>query len=133
MPPPPGPRPALRRAIGTLGLATAIVNVTLGAGIFRLPAVVAQSLGSAAPLAYVVCAAAMGLIVVCFAEAGRRVDTTGGPYAYVEAAFGPFAGFLAGVVFWIVSTLAFAAVSVVFTVNAQQLLPRLGGNVRPAV
>src|SRR5215831_3363374 len=117
---------SLVRAIGVVGLAAGIVNITIGGGIFRLPADVARALGPEAPLAYLACALAMGLIVLCFAEAGSRVDLTGGPYAYVETAFGPFVGFLAGVVFWIESTLAMAAVSVVFSVNAGQLLPGLG-------
>src|SRR5512147_535786 len=39
----------LVRAIGTWGLAASIVNVTIGAGIFRLPSGVASALGAAAP------------------------------------------------------------------------------------
>ena len=77
-------RESLTRAIGTIGLAAGIINITIGGGIFRLPASVAGSLGAAAPLAYVICAIAMGLIVMCIAEAGKRVTLTGGPYAYVE-------------------------------------------------
>jgi APA family basic amino acid/polyamine antiporter len=50
----------LLRAIGTFGLAAAIVNITVGGGIFRLPSSVAGSLGAAAPIAYVVCAVARG-------------------------------------------------------------------------
>ncbi len=84
----------LVRVIGTWGLAAGIVNVTVGGGIFRLPAGVAAALGTAAPLAYLACTLAMGLIVLCFAEAGSRVSMTGGPYAYVETAFGPFVGFV---------------------------------------
>jgi APA family basic amino acid/polyamine antiporter len=118
---------SLLRAIGVLGLAAGIVNVTVGGGIFRLPADVARGLGAAAPLAYLVCAIAMGLIVVCFAEAGSRVDLTGGPYAYVETAFGPFLGFQAGVLVWVLATMAVAAVSVVFATNAAELLPALKG------
>jgi amino acid transporter len=121
------PGPSLVRAVGTLGLAASIVNVTIGGGIFRLPALVAVSLQAAAPLAFLVCAAAMGLIVVCFAEAGRRVDMTGGPYAYVETAFGPFAGFLAGVLVWLLGTFAVAAVSTIFADSAGALLPPLAG------
>ena len=69
---------SLVRAIGTWALAAGIINVTVGGGIFRLPADVAAALGPAAPLAYIVCAIAMGLIVLCFAEAGSRVSLTGG-------------------------------------------------------
>jgi len=126
--PPPLAESSLLRAIGVLGLAAGIVNVTVGGGIFRLPADVARGLGPGAPLAYLVCAIAMGLIVICFAEAGSRVDLTGGPYAYVEVAFGPFLGFQAGVLLWILGTMAVAAVSVVFTTNAAALVPALSGS-----
>src|ERR1051325_8839740 len=61
---------ALLRAVGVWGLAAGIVNITIGGGIFRLPAGAARTLGAAAPVAYLVCALAMGLIVLCFAEAG---------------------------------------------------------------
>jgi amino acid transporter len=101
---------SLIRALGTWGLTAAIVNVTIGAGIFRLPASVAATLGPAAPAAYLLCALAMGLIVLCFAEAGSRVSLTGGPYAYVEVAFGSFVGFLSGALLWAGLTAALAAV-----------------------
>jgi basic amino acid/polyamine antiporter, APA family len=114
---------SLVRAIGTWALAAGVINVTVGGGIFRLPATVASALGAAAPLAYVVCSIAMGLIVLCFAEAGSRVSLTGGPYAYVELAFGPYVGFLTGVLLWLLGTTAVAAVSTVFATNAGKLFP----------
>ncbi|CAN5131452.1 APC family permease [soil metagenome] len=115
----------LVRAIGTWGLAAGIVNVTIGGGIFRLPAGVAATLGAAAPLAYLVCAAAMGLIVLCFAEAGSRVSMTGGPYAYVETAFGPFVGALAGMLLWVGVTLALSAVASFFADALGAMIPSL--------
>ena len=118
----PGER-SLVRAIGTWSLAAGVINITVGGGIFRLPADVANALGPAAPIAYVVCAIAMGLIALCFAEAGSRVAMTGGPYAYVELAFGPYIGFLAGVLTWLLGTTAVAAVSTVFATNAAKLFP----------
>ena len=93
--------PALQRVIGPAGLAAAIFNITVGAAIFVLPAVVAGDLGAAAPLAYLVCAVATALIALCTAEAGSRVAQSGGPYAYVEVAFGSYAGFLCGVLLWL--------------------------------
>src|SRR5262245_22427411 len=83
---------SLLRVMGTYGLAAIIVNVTVGGGVFRLPASVAASLGSVAPVAFLVCATGMGLIVRCMADAGRRVPATGGPYAYIGVALGPYAG-----------------------------------------
>jgi len=119
----------LVRVIGILGLAAAIVNITIGGGIFRLPANVAGSLGPAAPLAYVVCAIAMGLIVLCIADAGSRVPLTGGPYAYIATAFGPYVGFVSGALLWMMGTLAAAAVSTIFATSLGLLVPALGGRV----
>ena len=116
---------ALRRSIGTLALAAGIVNVTIGGGIFRLPADMAASLGATAPLAYLLCAVAMGLIVACMAEAGSRVSLTGGPYAYVGVAFGPFPGFLAGFLLWMVMTFVMAAVATVLAASLGALVPAL--------
>jgi amino acid transporter len=115
--------------MGTFALAAAIINITIGGGIFRLPASVAGSLGAAAPVAYLVCAAAMGLIVLCIADAGKRVSLTGGPYAYVATAFGPYAGFISGVLLWMLGTFAAAAVSTVFASSVGLLVPALSGRV----
>ena len=117
---------ALVRALGTWALAAGIVNVTIGGGIFRLPAGAARALGTAAPLAWLACAVVMALIVVCFAEAGSRVATTGGPYAYVEVAFGPLAGFLVGFLLWASMTAALAAVATFFADSVGALVPPLG-------
>jgi amino acid transporter len=118
---------SLVRVMGTFALAAAIINITVGGGIFRLPANVAGSLGPAAPVAYLVCALAMALIVLCIADAGSRVSLTGGPYAYVGVTFGPYAGFLSGVLLWMLGTFATAAVATVFASSLGLLVPALGG------
>src|SRR5437773_9485004 len=120
---------ALVRAIGLRRLTASIVNVTVGAGIFVLPAIVAGFLGPAAPLAYLVCAALMALIVLCFASAGSRVSLTGGLYAYVEAAFGPFVGFLAGVLFWLMASFAVASVASAFAGSIGVVWAPLGAGI----
>ena len=119
--------PQLPRVIGVRGLAAAIFNITIGAAIFVLPAHVAGSLGAAAPLAYLVCAVATALVALCIAEAGSRVPQSGGPYAYVEAAFGPYAGYLCGVLLWLGITLAMGAVSTVFADAVGGVLPAARG------
>jgi APA family basic amino acid/polyamine antiporter len=116
---------SLVRSIGTVALAASIVNITIGGGIFRLPADMAATLGPTAPLAYLLCAVVMGLIVLCMAEAGSRVALTGGPYAYVEVAFGPFLGFLAGFLLWMLLTFAMAAVATVIVASLGALVPPL--------
>src|SRR5438094_8503189 len=119
--------PGLRRVIGVRGLAAAIFNITVGAAIFVLAVAVAASLGAAAALAYLVCAVATGLVGLCIAEAGSRVPQSGGPYAYVERAFGPYAGYLCGVLLWLGITLAMSAVATVLADALGALVPALGG------
>ncbi|MEP7170850.1 MAG: amino acid permease, partial [Bacteroidota bacterium] len=91
----------LKREIGVRSLTLAVLNITVGTGIFVIPAIVSENLGAAAVVAYLVCGALIFLIALCFAEVGSKVTTSGGTYAYIEAVFGPFAGFIANNVFWI--------------------------------
>jgi basic amino acid/polyamine antiporter, APA family len=121
------PQVKLVRAIGTFGLAAGIINITIGGGIFRLPANVASTMGPSAPIAYIVCAVAMALIVFCIADAGSRVALTGGPYAYVGKAFGPYPAFISGVLLFMLGTFATAAVSTVFAASIGQLVPAMSG------
>jgi amino acid transporter len=118
----------LVRVIGTWGLAASIVNVTVGGGIFRLPGSpdVSGRLGAAAPLAYLACAVVMGLVVLCIAQAGSRISLTGGPYAYVEATFGRYVGFLVGVLLWVIGSTAIPGVAGLFADAGASLVPAIG-------
>jgi amino acid transporter len=84
----------LKRVIGVSGLALAVVNFTIGAGIFTLPAIVGIQLGAFGIFGYLFCSLMLATIMLCYVEIGSRVISSGGSYAYVEAAFGPFAGFI---------------------------------------
>ena len=125
----------LIRAIGVRGLTAGMVNYTIGAGIFVLPALVAARVGAAAPIVYVICAVAIGLIVMCFADAGSRISGSGGTYAYAETAFGPYVGFIVATSLWFGSAvISSAAVANVFMDMLAQLVPGLGnGMVRAAI
>lgn len=90
----------LKRTIGVFGLACAVINITVGTGIFVLPALVAENLGAAAIVCFFICGLLIFLIALCFAEVGSKVTGSGGTYTYIETAFGPFAGFLANNIFW---------------------------------
>ena len=119
----------LIRAIGVPALTANIVNATIGAGIFVLPALMTINLGPAAPLAFVCCAVAMVLFVTCFAIAGSRVSLTGGLYAYVEVAFGRYVGFLAGMLYCLTAIAAVAGVVNVFVNSVAGIMPVLGNPV----
>ena len=72
--------PALVRGVGWFSLTAIAINGMVGAGIFALPANVAQLLGAAAPLAYITAGVAILLIALCFAEAGSLFEGSGGPF-----------------------------------------------------
>lgn len=84
----------LRREIGLWGLVSNSINIIIGAGIFILPVVVADTLGTFSYWAYLICGFLMILIMLCFAEVGTIITRTGGAYSYIETAFGRYAGFL---------------------------------------
>lgn len=117
----------LVRALGPRALTLSVVNLIIGAGIFVLPALVARRLGAAAIVAYLVCAGAIGLVLLCFAECGSRVSRSGGAYGYVEAAFGPYPGFLIGNLLWFAcGSLAAASVANALVGTLAQVAPRIG-------
>jgi len=101
----------LNRSIGVWGLSANMVNIVVGAGIFVLPAIVAAGLGSASILAYLFCGILIALVMLCFAEAGSEVTDSGGPYTYIESAFGPYIGFLTAILFLVSTLSADAAVA----------------------
>jgi amino acid transporter len=115
----------LVRAMGVAAFAAAITNEVVGSGIYRLPGSMATAAGSAAPWAYLACLIAMGAVVLCFAEAGSRVSTSGGPYGYVEAAFGKLPGFVAGLLLWLSSVLACGGVAAALADTAGSAFPAL--------
>ena len=119
--------PRLVRAIGPWALGANAVNLTVAAGIFALPAVVAAILGPAAILAYLICGVLIVLVLACFAEVGSHVSTSGGAIAYVEEAFGPLAGFLTWVLLGIgFSVASDAAIANVMVDSLASLAPALG-------
>ncbi|MBK8494448.1 MAG: amino acid permease [Chitinophagaceae bacterium] len=84
----------LKRVVGVSGLALAIVNGVIGAGIFALPAIVGIAMGAFGVFNYIFCSIMLAAIMLCYAEIGSRVTGSGGSYAYVEAAFGDFTGYI---------------------------------------
>ena len=84
----------LKRVIGVPGLSLSIVNGVIGAGIFALPAIVSIAMGAFGVFSYIFCGIIMAAIMFCYAEIGSLVTTSGGSYAYVEAAFGDLPGYV---------------------------------------
>ena len=119
----------LVRAIGRWSLIALIVNFTIGAGIFGLPSVVANLLGSQSPIAYLIAAGGIGIIAACFAEVASRFHQTGGPYLYAKTAFGRFLGLQTGWLLWLTRVSSAAAVANVFVDYLSDFWPQAKGPV----
>lgn len=104
----------LSREIRKWDLVALLVNVTIGAGILKLPADVQKAVGNYSLLAFVVCAIIIALIALCFAEVGSRFSQTGGPYVYALETFGPTLGFVIGWLMWLTRLAGFASLVQVF-------------------
>lgn len=99
----------LKREISIIDISASVINITVGSGIFLLPALVAAVLGNAGIIAYLICGLLYFCIMLCFAEMSGRISSTGGAYVYIERAFGPFAGFISNNLFWFCGVLISAA------------------------
>src|SRR5262249_45426841 len=98
----------LSRDIRRWDLVALLINVTVGAGIFRLPAEAFAAAGPYSLLALALCAVIIGMIVLCFAEVASRFAGTGGPYLYARHAFGPAVAFMVGWLVWLTRLAGFA-------------------------
>ncbi|MDN3204121.1 APC family permease [Algoriphagus sediminis] len=100
----------LKKDLGIWDVITNVLSISIGSGIFLLPALVYVILGHGSILAYIACGLIFLSLGLCFGEVSSRIDDTGGVYVYIERAFGPVAGFVANILYWFgVSALACAA------------------------
>lgn len=121
------------RAVGLFGLIAIAVNGVIGSGIFVLPATVASLLGPASPVAYIVAAFLIALIVLCFAEAGSMFEQTGGPYLYAREAFGSFVGLEVGWMFLLSRLAAASAIANAFILYLGYFWPAMASGIGRAI
>ncbi|MEU8774346.1 amino acid permease [Streptomyces sp. NPDC048606] len=109
-----------------LPIATCLVmgNI-IGGGIFLLPASVAP-FGTISLLAFGVLTVGAIALALVFGRLAERHPRTGGPYVYVRAAFGDFAGFLAAYSYWITAWVSNAALAVAAVGYLGVLFPAIG-------
>jgi APA family basic amino acid/polyamine antiporter len=105
------PPPRVDHQLGLPATVALVVGGIVGTGIFTVPAAVA-SYGWLTVPAFVIVGLGSLAIALAFADLVRRTRRSGGPYAYAEDAFGPFAGFLAAWTYWIQGWTGHATISV---------------------
>jgi amino acid transporter len=119
--------PGLVRGIHRWDLFLMMINSTIGAGIFGLPAKVYALIGPWSLPALALCGLVIALVLVCFAEVASRYERTGGPYLYARSAFGALVGFETGWLLWLVRLTSYAALCNLLVSYLAVLWPAAGG------
>ena len=107
---------ALPRRLGLLATTAIVVGTIIGSGIFRVPAVVAGTVGVPAGVAAVWIIG--GLITLCgglsLAELAAAYPRTGGVFVYLHEAYGSLVAFLFGWTMLFLAPGALAGIALVF-------------------
>jgi amino acid transporter len=114
------------RSLGPWGATAVVVGVTIGSGIFRVPATVAAQLHAPGPA--MLCWLLGGFVSLCgalsVAELGAAFPRSGGVFAYLLECFGPLPAFLYG---WacltVITPAALGATSTIFAEYLGYFLP----------
>ena len=114
--------PEDEKSIGLWMTSAIVIGTIIGASIFLLPSTLAP-LGMNAVLGWVI----SGLGALCIAFALSRVvrEDGAGIQSYVEAAFGPTAGFIVTFAFWVGSWTAMAGTAIAAAAALSRVLPNL--------
>lgn len=116
-------QPKLLRAVSRWELVGIAFNDVLGSGVYLLPAAAAALLGAASIWAVLIAGIAVGLLVLCFAEAASYFDEEGSAYLYTREAFGDFVGFEVGWMTWLARVSSVASLSAGFALAVSFLWP----------
>ncbi|MEM7104373.1 MAG: amino acid permease [Bacteroidota bacterium] len=116
----------LKRSLGVFEGITILVGITIGAGIYATPQIIAGYQSSFAQI--IALWLGMGVFVyiggLIYAELGSRLPETGGEYVYLNKAFGPFLGFIFGwAQLFIIRTSPAAGLAIVSVNYFESLLP----------
>jgi arginine:agmatine antiporter len=113
------------RKIGPALATVLVANNMIGSGIFLLPASLA-AIGSMTTIAWVIGLAGALLVAAVFARLGQAAPQAGGPCAYAGAAFGPYIGFQADVIYWLSGWIGTAAIALTVVGYLASFVPALG-------
>jgi basic amino acid/polyamine antiporter, APA family len=106
--------PELKRAMGVWMATALVIGNMVGSGVFLLPSALAGEAGPVSIVALALTGVGAMLLALVFANLGRAMPRTGGPYAYARQAFGDFVGFQTAWAYWIAAWVGNAAIAVAF-------------------
>jgi amino acid transporter/nucleotide-binding universal stress UspA family protein len=91
----------LERSLSLTSVIAISIGGMLGSGIFVLPGLAAAKTGSSVWLAYLLAAVCILPAALSKSELATAMPSSGGTYVYIERAFGPLLGTIAGIGLWL--------------------------------
>jgi APA family basic amino acid/polyamine antiporter len=91
----------LERSLSLISVVAISIGGMLGSGIFVLPGLAAAKTGSSVWLAYLLAAVCILPAALSKSELATAMPSSGGTYVYIERAFGPLFGTIAGIGLWL--------------------------------
>ena len=110
------------RAIGFWRGWSIAVGCAIGSGVFMMPTLLAPY-GMLGLMGWLTAGAGTLLVALSLSRLVRRVPKIGGPYAYVNAGLGNFAGFLVAWTYWISCIAAVSGIAIAFVGYLGVFLP----------
>jgi basic amino acid/polyamine antiporter, APA family len=120
----------LRRALGFWAAFSIVIGTVIGSGIFRVPAEMVRAVGSPGRVFEVwIFGGILSLFgALTYAELSAMLPAAGGEYAYLNAAYGPFFGFVYGwTQTWVAKSASIAAMGTLFATYLADFFPGLKG------
>ena len=114
--------PGRERTLGLWRSWALVVGSMIGSAIFIMPAVLVPY-GGLGLVSWAVAGLGAVCVAVMLGNLARQVTGAGGPYAYVRAGFGHFAGFLIAWGYWIALWASCAAITIAFTAYLGAMVP----------
>src|SRR5262245_62625491 len=119
----------LPRRLGLISATAILVGTTIGSGIFRVPASVAEQVGTVGAIAllWIVGAVVAVFGALTLAELAAMYPRSGGIYVFLREAYGPLPAFLFG---WtellVIRPSALGALAILFAEYTGHFFPQLG-------
>ena len=99
------------------------VGCAIGSGVFMMPTLLAPY-GMLGLAGWLIAGGGTLLVALSLSRLVRRIPKIGGPYAYVQAGLGSFAGFLIAWTYWIACIAAVSGIAIAFVGYLGVLSPR---------
>lgn len=111
------------KRLGLFSITLLGINSMIGTGIFILPGKMMSLVGTLSPFLFLLATLLITSIALCFAKCATLFNRNGAAYLYAKEAFGDFVGFEVGMMKWVVSIIAWAALAAGFITVLSPIFP----------